>query len=141
MMPNLFAAATAVSLMALSAQASESQLQAQFYAGRNGEAEAQADLAAGKPLKLYAHVLNGRAPGFRAPGLLNCDPGLVGGTEGQRLFAPLPKADWQEGEKYPAEYYREAEAANRFASRYNQTIFKARKAQILRLCPRGRLEK
>jgi len=141
MTPNLFAAATAASLIAMSAQAGESQLQAQVYAGRNGEAEAQADLAAGKPLKLYAHVSNGRAPGFRAPGLLNCDPTLVGGAEGQRLFAPLPEADWQEGEKYPAEYYRGAEAANRFASQYNQMIFQARKAQILRFCPLGRLEK
>lgn len=141
MTPNLFVAATAAGLIALSAQASASKLQAQSYAGRNGEVEAQADLAAGKPLKLYAHVSNGRAPGFRAPGLLNCDPALVGGTEGQWLFAPLPEADWQEGEKYPAEYYREAEAANRFASQYNQTIFQVRKAQVIRFCPRGRLEK
>ena len=109
------------------------------YAERNGEAEARTDLARGRPLKLYAHVFNGRAPAFRTPGLLDCDPRIVAGEEARALFVPLPAADWQEGVKYTDEQQRIAQAARRFASQYNRTIFRARKAQVIRLCPRARL--
>ncbi len=113
--------------------------QALSYAERSGEAEARTDLARKKPLKLYTHVFNGRAPAFRTPGLLYCDPRVVAGEEAQALFVPLPAADWQEGVKYTDEQQRMAEAARHFASQYNRTIFRARKAQVTRLCPRARL--
>ena len=113
--------------------------QAPPFAERNGEAEAHTDLVRGKPLKLYTHVFNGRAPGFRTPGLLYCDPRVVAGGEAQALFVPLPAADWQEGVEYTDEQQRIAEAAQHFASQYNRTIFRAKKAQVTRLCPRARL--
>ena len=116
-----------------------SRSQAPSYAHRNGEAEARADLARGRPLKLYAHLLNGRAPGFSTPGLPGCDPRVVGGEAARALFAPLPAADWQEGVRYTHEQQRIAQAARRFARRYNRTIFRARAAQVTRLCPRARL--
>ncbi len=143
MLSNRFAAAVLTVFLASVAQAyagqPASRRQTPTFAERNGEAEAHTDLARGKPVKLYTHVLNGRAPGFRTPGLLYCDPRVVAGEEAQALFVPLPAADWQEGVEYTDEHQRIAEAAQRFASQYNRTIFRARKAQVTRFCPRARL--
>ena len=143
MLSNRFAAAVLTIFLASGGQAYAGQpvsgRHAPSYAERNGEAEARSDLARGKPLKLYTHVFNGRAPAFWTPGLLYCDPRVVAGEGAQALFVPLPAADWQEGVRYTDEHQRIAEAAQRFASQYNRRIFRARKAQVTRLCPRARL--
>jgi hypothetical protein len=140
MAPNRLLIAAISILVAMDAEASARQLRGQDYNKRSGETEAQADLAAGRPVKLYAHVFNGRAPGYKVPGLLDCNPGLAKGSNGKALFSPLPDADWQEGETYSAEHYRRAEAANRFAIQYNRAMFRARKLQIVQVCPGARLE-
>src|SRR5688572_8136474 len=44
------------------------------FVGRDGRAEAQVEIAAGKPPKLYAHVFNGFAPGWKTPGIVACGP-------------------------------------------------------------------
>jgi hypothetical protein len=100
------------------------------YATRDGEAEAVAELSTGAPHRLYTHIWNGRAPGFRTPGLKFCDPRYAATLEEQQLFRPLPEADWGEPEPFPPQY----EAAVRFARAYNLTMFARRKAQIVRIC-------
>ena len=143
MLSNRLAAAVLTFFLMSGGQAyageSVSGRQALSYTERNGKAEARADLARGMPPRLYAHVFNGRAPGFRTPGLLDCDPRVVAGEEARALFVPLPAADWQEGVQYTDEQQRITQAAQRFAGQYNRTIFRARKAQVTRLCPRARL--
>jgi hypothetical protein len=106
------------------------------FAERDGTAEALADLSAGRPIKFYSHVFNGRVPGFRTPGLTYCSPDWAD----PRSFTPLPAADWAEGETYSARREEEAGAAMRFAKAYNLTIFERRKADVVRLCPRVQLE-
>lgn len=113
--------------------------EAPSYGQRNGELEALSDIAAGRPLKLYSHVFDGRIPGFSTPGLLNCSPAFSRPAEGRILFAPLPEADWREGIAYTAEQGRAADAARRFARLYNRTIFQARMSEIRRTCPQVRL--
>lgn len=46
-------------------------------AGRDGKAEAAAELRAGGRVRLYAHIFNGVLEGTRAPGILNCSPDLT----------------------------------------------------------------
>jgi hypothetical protein len=111
------------------------------YARRDGRVEARADLAAGRPLKLYVHEHNGRAPGFRTPGLTSCSPHFNSGrAEARGLFVLIPEANWSEGERYTAAQLGLAADAERFAHAYNQTGFAARKRQIARACPKVRLE-
>lgn len=107
------------------------------FASRDGKAEAIAELAAGGPARLYSHVSNGRAPGFSTPGLRFCGPNYAATPKGRSLFRPLHEADWQEPEPFPPQF----EAAVRFARAYNLTMFKRRKAQIVRVCRRVRLER
>ncbi|MEG3148679.1 hypothetical protein U1769_02185 [Sphingomonas sp. ZT3P38] len=106
------------------------------FSQRDGEAEAKADVLAERSTKLYSAVFNGRAPGFRTPGIIYCDPRYTGGRKSRVTFAALPEADWQEPSPFPPQY----EAATQFARRYNQTMFRARKADIKSTCPKARLE-
>lgn len=110
-----------------------------FYGQRNGTTEALADVAAGKPLKLYSHIFGGRIESIHTPGLLDCNPLSRHSTQGGILFAPLPDADWQEGQAYTDDQNRAASAARSFARQYNRTMFEARRAELLRACPLARL--
>jgi hypothetical protein len=105
------------------------------YAGRNGKAEAARDGQSTKPAKLYSHVFNGFAPGFATPGIVNCSPQMVTAP----LFYGLPEADFQEGEKRSAERDRLAASATRFARDYNRATFRAREAEIRKICPQAQL--
>jgi hypothetical protein len=107
------------------------------YAGRSGLVEARDAAARGLPLSLYSHVWNGRAPGFRTPGLLNCDPGKTGGNRGLR-FLPLPEANWGEPGPYPPTP--DAEAAIAFATDFNRATFRSRSSDIKRACPKAGLD-
>ena len=116
---------------------SEPEIEAASYATRDGEAEALAALSAGKPPRLFTHVWNGRAPGFRTPGLRLCSPDQAVTLEERSLFLPLPEADWSEPSPLPLQY----DAAVRFARAYNLTMYARRKAQIVRVCPRVDLDR
>jgi hypothetical protein len=104
---------------------------------RNGETEALAEIRAGKPTRLYSHVYNGRAPGFATPGIRRCDQSRSGA---QAIFVPLPEADWGEGPVYTGEKAARAASALKFAKAYNQTMFRARKADVLVICPNAGLD-
>lgn len=108
----------------------ELSVEAANYANRDGKAEAVAELAGGKPARLYTHIWNGRAPGYRTPGLTRCDPRYAT-IDPETLFRPLPEADWQEPGPFPPQY----EAAVKFARAYNLTMYANRKVQIMRVCP------
>lgn len=106
------------------------------FSQRDGAAEANADIKAKRPTTLYSAVANGRAPGFRTPGLAYCDPRYTGGRASRVVFAKLAEADWQEPNPFPPQY----DAAMEFARGYNQAMFKARKADIKSACPKARLD-
>jgi hypothetical protein len=112
------------------------------WAGRSGEAEALADLAAGRPVKLYTHVYGGERAGFRSPGLLYCDPDQNNGDKtAENLFAFVPEANVSEGVIYtPAQQARQRSASS-FARSYNLTIFHRKHDYIVRLCPKVEREK
>ena len=112
------------------------------WAGRSGEAEALADLANGRPVKLYTHVYGGERAGFRSPGLLYCDPEQnIGNKAAENLFVFIPEANVSEGVIYtPAQQARQHSASS-FARSYNLTMFSRRYDYIVQLCPKVELEK
>lgn len=106
------------------------------FSQRDGAAEANADIKAKRPTQLYSAVFNGRVPGFITPGITDCNPRYTGGRAGTILFVDLPEAGWQE----PAPLsWPQRDVAIEFARRYNQTMFKSRKADIQKSCPRAGL--
>ena len=108
------------------------------YFGRNGEAEALADLARGKPVKLYSYEWEGEVPRYVTPGLLNCDPDLNDDpVAANAVFSPLPEENGSEGNPHThtEEHEKRAASARRFAKAYNLTMFHRRSEQILRMCP------
>lgn len=107
-----------------------------LFEARDGEAEARAELAARKPLKLYSHVWNTRGPGFRTPGLIDCDPRMTGGEKAGSVFVDIPEAAWAEATPFPPHF----DAAVHFASRFNKTVFSTRRAEVLQICPKARLD-
>jgi hypothetical protein len=123
---------TLMHLVAAAIAASQTPLSP--YLHRQGDAEVRTELAKGGPARLYTHRFNGRAPGFSTPGLTHCDPRSAVGTRARTLFRPLPEADWSE----PMPFTHGQEIAVRFARSYNLTMFKARRAEILRICPEAR---
>lgn len=107
------------------------------FSQRDGEAEAKAEIRAKRPTKLYSATFNGRAPGFKTPGIAYCDPRDTGGRAGTILFANLPEAGWQEPGPLSSP---QRETAIAFARRYNQAMFEAREADIKRSCPKASLD-
>ncbi len=111
------------------------------YDKRSGNAQALADLAGGKPTKLYWYAFEGEAPHYLTPGLLNCDPDLdtvYSGTNA--LFASLPDGDFSEGQVYSEFQRNRAVAARGFARSYNRTMFRERSAEIISVCPEVKLD-
>jgi hypothetical protein len=111
-----------------------------LFAGRDGRAEALADLRNGKPARLYSHVNDGEGPGYATPGLFNCDPSRNNGSNAaESLFVSLPEADFAEDRRYTEAETKRAQSASRFARSYNLAIFRARRAEILRACPEAEI--
>lgn len=112
------------------------------WAGRSGQAEALTDLANGRPIKLYTHVLGGERARFRSPGLLYCDPEQnIGNKAAENLFVFIPEANMSEGVFYtPAQQARQRSASS-FARAYNLTIFHRKRDYIASLCPKVELAK
>ena len=111
------------------------------WASRSGEAEALADLSAGRPLKVYTHGWGGERAGFRSPGLLYCDPDQnIGSKAAMAIFATIADGDVSEGVRYTAAEQALQQSASAFARAYNLTIFRKKRDQIVALCPKVQLE-
>lgn len=106
---------------------------------RDGGTEARADLAAGKALKLYTNIHDGRFFHYVTPGLLDCVPGTAAVQEGSALFERIAAGDFSDSGRYTSEQLKEMGEARRFASAYNRAVFRAKEKQILRVCPQARL--
>jgi hypothetical protein len=107
---------------------------------RDGGTEARADLAAGKALKLYTNIHDGRFFHYVTPGLLDCGPDAAAAQEGSALFFErIAAGDFSDSGRYTGEQLKEMDEARRFASAYNRTVFRAKEKQILRVCPQARL--
>jgi hypothetical protein len=105
------------------------------YRDRDGTAEAQADAKTRTPWKLYAHVFDGRAPGFVTPGLKNCDP-RVGSPD---HYTPLLEADWSQRVASSETDWEVAEEATLFAAAYNREIFRSRGDEVKAVHPDAEL--
>lgn len=113
------------------------------YELRDGVAEAREASEKTAQFWLYTHAFNTRVPGQRTPGLKYCDsrnaPG-EGLRDGISPFLPLPAADWGEGMPVTGEWAEQAEVAVRFARAYNLEMYRLRRDEIRRACPRVELE-
>ena len=102
---------------------------------RSGRSEALADLAAGRPVKLYLQSVAGERAVDRTPGLSNCNPGRSDVPKAQLgRFAPLGE-NYSESVVYTAEQVARINAATVFARDYNQTMFHKKKREVLGICP------
>ena len=105
------------------------------YLHRDGEAEAHADVAADKPIKIYFRQFNGFVAGWETPGIVSCQPN----GNGPHVFNRLIGADWAEGETYSADEHARQASATRFAIAYNQAAFRLRPEQVRAVCPTASL--
>jgi len=115
------------------------------YEGRNGRAEALADIARRKPAKVYIRTICGEFCRISAVGIRNCEPERFDTqTAPKTFFVDIPELFF--GENYDEqvtrtdEQRRQANSAYTFAKAYNLTIFRTTKTAILRHCPRAELE-
>jgi hypothetical protein len=106
------------------------------YAGRNGEAEALADIARGRPPKVYYRDVCGDHCRKQAAGLLNCNPERFDTQKAPKtFFVPIPEADADSDYGHTQEQNARRHSAFFFAKSYNLTMFRKRKREILRVCP------
>jgi hypothetical protein len=105
------------------------------YSGRDGKAEAGSDFEAGKPLTIYSRVENGFAMGWSSPGLPFCSPQEFNGYSESKVFYVMSESAFQEGQARTIQNDRLALSALRFASDYNSTAFRLRRAEIEKICP------
>jgi len=109
---------------------------------RSGKAEALADLANGRPVKLYTHVFGGERGGSKTPGLLYCDPDQnIGSKAALDLFVYILEANMSEGVIYTLDQQAKQHSALSFARPYNLTMYKFKRKHVRRLCPKVELEK
>ena len=102
------------------------------FVGRAGVAEARDAIAAGEPPKLYMHVFNGVAPGWRLPGIDNCQPY----SQDVVNFEVIPELAFNEG---GAPFYPGPPNARKFATDFNTTMFLAHEEQIKTFCPEAEI--
>lgn len=111
------------------------------YAGRDGGAEARADVRRGRPLKLFSYAYDGEFPRFVTPGLLNCDDQnhLPREAAINATFTLLKNAGIREDRVFSDEEGRLAGSAIRFGQAYNLEMWRQRRGRILKICPHVRL--
>lgn len=102
------------------------------FVGRDGRAEAEADIRSRKSTKLYFRVFNGYAPGYEFPGLKGCWPQDSGAV----IFEIIPELAFSEGTKSLPP----ADNAYQFASDYNRTMFAKRSQSVKIACPDAAME-
>lgn len=108
--------------------------------GRSGEAEALADIGAGRPIKLYFQSLFGEREFIRTPGLKNCNPHRYDVTKNAREQFEHLNADYFEDIQYSPEEHARITAATQFAEAYNVTMFKLKRVDVLKICPAAALD-
>lgn len=105
------------------------------WASRSGQAEALADIAAGRPIKLFYQSLFGEREFVHTPGLSNCNPDRYDVPDDARSqFEPLG-ADYSESIQYTAEEHARITSATQFAKAYNVTMFTMKRGDVLKICP------
>jgi hypothetical protein len=105
------------------------------WAGRSGQAEALADIADGKPIKLYIRSVAGEREVIETPGLTNCHPDRYDvPADARSTFASLG-SDYSESIIYTSEERARFRSATLFARAYNVTMFTMRRDEVLKICP------
>ena len=108
------------------------------WTGRSGEAEALSDVAKGRPVKLFYQALFGEREFLRTRGLNDCNPERFDVPDEARSQFEPPDADYSESVRYTAEERARLFSATMFAKDYNRTMFRMRRSDVLRICPRAR---
>ncbi len=109
------------------------------WAGRSGEAEALVDIGKRRPVKLYLQGIAGERLELRTPGLINCNPERYDVPKQARSqFEHVDAADYSESVRYTEEELARMRSATRFARDYNRTIFRMRRSDVLKICPKAR---
>jgi hypothetical protein len=109
------------------------------YAGRNGEAEALADIARGRPTKVYYRGGCGDRCVLMGVGLANCEPDRFDTQKTPNgFFVGIPEAFIDSSPISPEQHARRL-SAYLFAKAYNYAMFRERKGEILKICPQARL--
>lgn len=131
-MRTIIRTATSIIVTAALVATAHAQDHAQDYAKRDGKSEAATRVAEGKPAIVYTHVWNGRAPGFRTPGLRNCDPRYSKVSE---LFVVIPELGMSEPFDIDQMNRPAWQAAYKFALAFNKEMYRLREGEILSACP------
>jgi hypothetical protein len=109
-----------------------------LWAGRSGEAQALADIAARRPLTLFYRGIAGERIEMRTPGLRDCDPERYDVPKNYRSRFVSIGPEYSESVQYSAEELARMASATRFAKDYNRTIFRMRRSDVLKICPKAR---
>ena len=110
------------------------------WAGKSGKAQALADIAAGRPVRLYLHFMAGERAIELTPGLNNCNPERFDVSLSARSrFIPLGEDFHSDRIRTGAEIARQHSALV-FARTYNLTMFRKRKADVLFICPSAEID-
>lgn len=110
------------------------------YAGRDGGAEALADIARGNPARVFYRGTCGDRCSLDGVGLLNCAPERFDTKSAPKgFFVYVPEADGDSSVIPTAEQHARGASAYLFAKAYNLTMFRERKREILKQCPRAEL--
>ena len=122
---------------------SEAKGSVDAYYGRDGQAEALADIAQGKPARIYICSICGEFCRLEGVNILNCEPERFDTqTAPKTFFVSLPpEANGDSSLRQTPEQRVRGLSAYYFASSYNRTMFRQRKNEVLRRCPRATLEK
>ena len=130
---------TALALLVALSQ-SEAKAPVNAYAGRNGEAQALADIARGEPARVYYRGQCGESCRLIGVGLLNCEPDEFDTQKAPKgFFVYVPEADADSSVTPTADQQARAVSAYVFAKAYKLTMFRERKREILKQCPRAEL--
>ncbi len=109
------------------------------YAGRNGKAEALADIARGNPPRVYYRSGCGDRCVFMSLGLANCEPERFDTQKAPAgFFVLIPEAHIDSSPILPEQRDRRL-SAYLFAKAYNHTTFRERKREVLEICPQAKL--
>ena len=105
------------------------------WVGRSGKAEALADIAAGRPVKLYYRAVFGEREFVHTPGLSNCNPDRFDVPKKARSRFEYLDADYSESVRYTTEQSARIVSAVRFARAYNITMYTKKRRDVLKICP------
>jgi hypothetical protein len=108
------------------------------YAGRDGKAEAAADVKAGKPLQLYSMTVYGTAMSDEFLGLTECSPGMSEGIVFRALPSEADLVPWDDGKSQ--DEIKRGMSAVRFGLDYNREMYRQRTSELKKICPKVQLK-